>query len=588
MHEFGTTSEQLAQIAVSTREWAALNPRARYRDPLTVDDVLASPLQVSPLHLLDCCLVTDGAGAFVMTSAERARSLSKPPVYVLGAATCTDHMGIGQMPDLTTTPGRGVGRQGVRHGGTVTLRRRRPHGLRQLHHHGAPPPRRPRFLQEGRGRSLRRGGFARTGPRPAGHEHERRRPVVHPSGHVRHVPHHRGGAPAARRVRRAPGRRRPGGGRPRLGHAPLGHVDGRARHRGRRCDRRRRACPEPLRAAGRRRERALLGGDPPGAAPRPVVHGVQPRRVLPAGVLPPLRRARLVAGMAHGQRAGDRLCRRGREPARGRRGHLLRWRALLCGPGRPGGGGAHDDERRRLPARRCPQRHGRDGDLGAAERRPAAAAVPARTGHRTHDPPRGQAPGGGPGHAARVVGGSDPGPPGGGDPARRPHLRGPERRHQPPRPGAAGSGPAGGRLPRADVHQPPRVPRGPLRLAAHGAALHPHQLAPHGPRGRLHRRELRGQGVRLLGRARRQGRRRRGCGRPRAGQDQHGRLPPRLRDVQQRRGRRGRLGHRRPGARHPDALHLGHHGPTQGRAPRLDGRQLRWPPSTSAATTRTG
>jgi len=105
MHEFGTTAEQLAQIAVSTREWAALNPRARYRDPLTVEDVLASPLQVSPLHLLDCCLVTDGAGAFVMTSAERARSLPKPPVYVLGTATCTDHAGISQMPDLTTTPG---------------------------------------------------------------------------------------------------------------------------------------------------------------------------------------------------------------------------------------------------------------------------------------------------------------------------------------------------------------------------------------------------------------------------------------------------------------------------------------------------
>jgi acetyl-CoA acetyltransferase len=105
MHEFGTTSEQLAQIAVSTRQWAALNPRARYRDPIDIDDVLASPLQVSPLHLLDCCLVTDGAGAFVMTSAERARTLAKPPVFVLGAATCTDHMVIGQMPDLTTTPG---------------------------------------------------------------------------------------------------------------------------------------------------------------------------------------------------------------------------------------------------------------------------------------------------------------------------------------------------------------------------------------------------------------------------------------------------------------------------------------------------
>ncbi len=105
MHEFGTTSEQLAAIAVTTRQWAALNPRARHREPLTVADVLASPLQVSPLHLLDCCLVTDGAGAFVMTSADRARSLRKPPVFVLGAATCTDHMAITQMPDLTRTPG---------------------------------------------------------------------------------------------------------------------------------------------------------------------------------------------------------------------------------------------------------------------------------------------------------------------------------------------------------------------------------------------------------------------------------------------------------------------------------------------------
>jgi acetyl-CoA acetyltransferase len=105
MDQFGTTPEQLAHIAVTTREWAARNPRARYRDPITVDDVLASPLQVSPLHLLDCCLVTDGAGAFVLTSAERARSLRKPPVYVLGAASATDHLMITQMPDLTRTPG---------------------------------------------------------------------------------------------------------------------------------------------------------------------------------------------------------------------------------------------------------------------------------------------------------------------------------------------------------------------------------------------------------------------------------------------------------------------------------------------------
>jgi acetyl-CoA acetyltransferase len=105
MAVYGTTSEQLAQIAVDTRRWASMNPRARYQDPISVADVLASPLQASPLHLLDCCLVTDGAGAFVVTSAERARDLAKPPVYVLGAATCGDHQMISQMPDLTTTPG---------------------------------------------------------------------------------------------------------------------------------------------------------------------------------------------------------------------------------------------------------------------------------------------------------------------------------------------------------------------------------------------------------------------------------------------------------------------------------------------------
>jgi acetyl-CoA acetyltransferase len=105
MAEFGTTSEQLAQIAVSTREWATKNPRARHQEPITVEDVLASPMESSPLHRLDCCLVTDGAGAFVMTSAQRAATLAKPPVYVLGAATCHDHSMISQMPDLTTTPG---------------------------------------------------------------------------------------------------------------------------------------------------------------------------------------------------------------------------------------------------------------------------------------------------------------------------------------------------------------------------------------------------------------------------------------------------------------------------------------------------
>jgi acetyl-CoA acetyltransferase len=105
MAVYGTTPEQLARIAVSTRQWASMNPRARFQDPIAVDDVLASPMIASPLHLLDCCLVTDGAGAFVLASAERAADLAKPPVYVLGAATGGTHQMISEMPDLTVTGG---------------------------------------------------------------------------------------------------------------------------------------------------------------------------------------------------------------------------------------------------------------------------------------------------------------------------------------------------------------------------------------------------------------------------------------------------------------------------------------------------
>ncbi len=102
---YGTTPEQMAQIAVDTRAWAALNPKARYRTPLTIDDVLASPMVASPLHRFDCCLVTDGAGAIVLTSAERARSLRRPPAYVLGASSAHSHQMISQMPEVTVTAG---------------------------------------------------------------------------------------------------------------------------------------------------------------------------------------------------------------------------------------------------------------------------------------------------------------------------------------------------------------------------------------------------------------------------------------------------------------------------------------------------
>jgi len=103
MYEFGTTAEQLAHVAVAARAWARLNPKAFVRDPLTLDDVMASRVISSPLRTLDCCLVTDGGGAVVVTRADRGADLPKPPVYLLGAGEAHDHKVISEMPDLTTT-----------------------------------------------------------------------------------------------------------------------------------------------------------------------------------------------------------------------------------------------------------------------------------------------------------------------------------------------------------------------------------------------------------------------------------------------------------------------------------------------------
>jgi acetyl-CoA acetyltransferase len=105
MHEFGTTSEQLAEIAVGVREYATLNPHAMYRDPMTVDDVINSRMIADPLHKLDCCAITDGGGAFIMTTAERAKDLPQPPVYVLGAAGAQTHWNVGQQVDFTSCAG---------------------------------------------------------------------------------------------------------------------------------------------------------------------------------------------------------------------------------------------------------------------------------------------------------------------------------------------------------------------------------------------------------------------------------------------------------------------------------------------------
>ncbi|HET8912077.1 MAG TPA: acetyl-CoA acetyltransferase [Ktedonobacteraceae bacterium] len=100
MHEYGTTSEQLAEVAVATRKWASLNEKALMRDPITIEDVLNSRWIAEPLHLLDCCLVTDGGGAVVVASANRATQARKAPIWILGHGESHTHNSILSMPDL--------------------------------------------------------------------------------------------------------------------------------------------------------------------------------------------------------------------------------------------------------------------------------------------------------------------------------------------------------------------------------------------------------------------------------------------------------------------------------------------------------
>jgi acetyl-CoA acetyltransferase len=104
MHQYGTTREHLAAVAVAARQWAVLNPVAWSRTPMTIEEALAAPMISDPLSVKDCCLLTDGGGAVIVTSAERARDLRKPPVFVLGSGESQSHLHISSMPDFTTTP----------------------------------------------------------------------------------------------------------------------------------------------------------------------------------------------------------------------------------------------------------------------------------------------------------------------------------------------------------------------------------------------------------------------------------------------------------------------------------------------------
>lgn len=111
MHQYGIRSEELAEIAVQARRYASLNPNAMYRDLITVDDVLSSPLISSPLHKLDCCVVSDSGGAIVVTSKDRARDTRRGGPSVLGFGEAISHGQMNQMRDLTTTVAEHSGRR---------------------------------------------------------------------------------------------------------------------------------------------------------------------------------------------------------------------------------------------------------------------------------------------------------------------------------------------------------------------------------------------------------------------------------------------------------------------------------------------
>jgi acetyl-CoA acetyltransferase len=111
MERFGTTSEQLARVAVSARRHASMHPGAQMRQPITVEDVLDSRLIADPLHLLDCSLVSDGGSALVLCSAQRAKDFPRPPAYVLGFGEGHSHEHLSQAHSLTETPARESGRQ---------------------------------------------------------------------------------------------------------------------------------------------------------------------------------------------------------------------------------------------------------------------------------------------------------------------------------------------------------------------------------------------------------------------------------------------------------------------------------------------
>ena len=200
----------LAMVSVIQREWAAKNPRATFKDPITVDDVLNSRMIAYPFRLLICCLVTDGGGALILTSAERAKDFPTKPVYILGTGESVETPMVSQMEDFTSSSAfrvsgaKAFAEAGITHSDVDHLMiydafAHLPlYGLEDLGFAGA--ARRP----------LHRRAQHRPRRQTAA-EHQRRRPLLHAFGHVRHVRH------AGERAADARHRPGPGPGRQDLG-----------------------------------------------------------------------------------------------------------------------------------------------------------------------------------------------------------------------------------------------------------------------------------------------------------------------------------------------------------------------------------
>ena len=119
MFEFGTTIEQLAEIAVSARYNAALNPEAFYRDPITVEDVMSGPVIADPFTKLHCCIRSDGGGAIVLASEQRARDCAKPPIWILGTGEAVSHTTMSEWTDFTESPCARSGQQAFARAGVT-------------------------------------------------------------------------------------------------------------------------------------------------------------------------------------------------------------------------------------------------------------------------------------------------------------------------------------------------------------------------------------------------------------------------------------------------------------------------------------